>query len=162
MTHWKFVFYLHLIQLQTSNFQFFQLECISKINKNLSSRCCCYFVLSLIRPISRSYFLRHNLDVPLALLILKYAVSDHFQWSNVPVHQNKLKMYLQFDQTRPSHRCLNSFPSLVHQCAVFEKSSIRLSNDWNNFYETTDHLQKFRADKFSTFFKSAAFTFSSG
>ena len=31
----------------------------------------------------------------------------------------------------------------------------------NNFYETTDNLQQFRADKFSTFFKSEAFTFSS-
>ena len=31
----------------------------------------------------------------------------------------------------------------------------------NHFYETTDHLQQFKADKFSTFFKSEAFTFSS-
>ena len=29
------------------------------------------------------------------------------------------------------------------------------------FYETTDHLQQFRADKYVTFFKSEAFTFSS-
>ena len=52
---------------------------------------------------------------------------------------------------------------LVHLCKVrvFENCSIRLSNDWNHFYETTDHLQQFRTDKFSTFFKSEAFTFSS-
>ena len=44
---------------------------------------------------------------------------------------------------------------------IFGNCSIRLSNDWNHFYETTDHLQQFRADNFSTFFKSEAFTFSS-
>ena len=44
---------------------------------------------------------------------------------------------------------------------VFEYCSIRLSIDWNHLYETTDHLQQFRADKFSTFFKSEAFPFSS-
>ena len=54
------------------------------------------------------------------------------------------------------------FLRLVHLCEVFENCSIRLSNDWNHFYETTDHLQQLRADKFSTFFKSEAFTFSSG
>ena len=53
------------------------------------------------------------------------------------------------------------FLRLVHLCEVFENSSIRWSTDWNNFYETTNHLQQFRADKFSTFFKSEAFTFSS-
>ena len=49
---------------------------------------------------------------------------------------------------------------LVFPFEVFENSSIRLSNDWNNFYETNDHLQQFRADKLSSFFKSEAFTFS--
>ena len=47
----------------------------------------------------------------------------------------------------------------VHLFEVFENCSIRLSNDWNNFYETTDHLQQFRADKLSSFFKNQAFTF---
>jgi len=42
----------------------------------------------------------------------------------------------------------------VHLCEVFGNCSIRLSNDWNHFYETTDHLQQFRANNFSTFFKS--------
>ena len=46
------------------------------------------------------------------------------------------------------------FLRLVHLCEVFENRSIRLSNDLNDFYETTDHLQQFRADKFSTFFKN--------
>ena len=53
------------------------------------------------------------------------------------------------------------FLRLVHLCEVFENCSIRLSNDWNHFYETIDHLKKFRADKFSTFSESEAFTFSS-
>ena len=51
--------------------------------------------------------------------------------------------------------------AIVHLCEVFENCSIRLSNDWNNFYETTGYLQQFRGDKYSTFFKSEAFTFSS-
>ena len=46
------------------------------------------------------------------------------------------------------------FLRLVHLCEVFENRSIRLSNDLNDFYETTDHLQQFKADKFSTFFKN--------
>ena len=50
------------------------------------------------------------------------------------------------------------FLRLVHLCEVFENCFIRLSNDWNHFYETTDHSQQFRVDKFSTFFKSEAFT----
>ena len=53
------------------------------------------------------------------------------------------------------------FLRLVHLFEVFENCSIRLSNDWNNFYETNDHLQLFRADKLSSFFKSEALTFSS-
>ena len=53
------------------------------------------------------------------------------------------------------------FLRLVHLCEVFENSSICWNNDWNNFYDTTDHLQEFRADRFSTYFKSEAFTFSS-
>ena len=53
------------------------------------------------------------------------------------------------------------FLRLVHLFEVFENCSIPLSNDWNNFYETTDHLQHFRADKLSSFFKNQAFTFSS-
>ena len=39
-------------------------------------------------------------------LSLKYVLSDHFRWSNVPVHQNKLKMCLHFDQIRTWHWCL--------------------------------------------------------
>ena len=54
-----------------------------------------------------------------------------------------------------------SSASVAHLFAVFENCSIRLSNDWNNFYETNDHLQQFRADKLSRFFKSEALAFSS-
>ena len=71
-------------------------------------------------------------------------------------------MCLHFGQIRTWHRCLKThFLRLVHLCEVFENCSIWLSNDWNSFYESTDHLQQFRADKFITSFKSEAFTFSS-
>ena len=40
-----------------------------------------------------------------------------------------------------------SSASVAHLFAIFENCSIRLSNDWNNFYETNDHLQQFRSDK---------------
>ena len=36
-------------------------------------------------------------------LSLKYVVSDHFWWSNVPVNENKLKMCLHFDQIKFTH-----------------------------------------------------------
>ena len=95
-------------------------------------------------------------------LSLKYVLSDHFRWSNVPVRQNKLKMCLHFDQIRTWHRCLKlAFFGLYDLFAVFENCSIRLSNDWNNFYETNDHLQQFRTDKLSRFFKRETLTFSS-
>ena len=93
---------------------------------------------------------------------LKYVVSYYFRWSNVPFRQDKLKMCLHFDQIRTWNRCMfeTRFLWLVRLCEVFENCSIRLSNDGNNCYETTDHLQQFRANKFSTFFKSEGFTFS--
>ena len=66
---------------------------------------------------------------------LKYVVSDHFRWSNVPVNQNKPKMCLHFDQIRTWHRYLkHSFFGLyVHLCEIFENWSIWISNDWNHF-----------------------------
>ena len=42
----------------------------------------------------------------LHFLSLKYAVSDHFRWSNVPVNQIKLRTCLHFDQIRTWQRCL--------------------------------------------------------
>ena len=44
LTHWKSIFYQHLIHLQTSNFQFLQLGCIRKDETNRCSGCCCYSV----------------------------------------------------------------------------------------------------------------------
>ena len=49
----------------------------------------------------------------------------------------------------------------LYMWSVWKLFHPALSNDWNNFYETTDNLQQFKADKYSTFFKSEAFTFSS-
>ena len=95
-------------------------------------------------------------------LSLQYVVSDHFRWSNVPVHQNKLKICLHFDQIRTWHRCLKLafFGFYIYLNWVFENCSIRWSNDWNNLYETNDHSQQFRAHELSCFFKREAFTFS--
>lgn len=42
------------------------------------------------------------------------------------------------------------FLQLVHLCGFYENCSIRLRN---NFYEITDHLQEYRADKLSSFFQ---------
>ena len=52
------------------------------------------------------------------------------------------------------------FLRLAHLFDVFENCFMWLSNDWNNFYATNDHLQQFRADKLSSFSKSEAFTLS--
>ena len=106
MTHWKFVFYLHLIQLQTSSFQFLQ---SGRISKNEKNRCCCCYSAPppRIRQISRSYFLHWSRTWRFFLhcLFLKYVVSDHIRWSSVPVNQSKLRMCLHFDQIRTCHRC---------------------------------------------------------
>ena len=47
-----------------------------------------------IRQISRSYFLKQNLEISLALLISLVCCFYHFWWSNVPVNKNKLRMCL--------------------------------------------------------------------
>ena len=79
-------------------------------------------------------------------LSLKYVVTDHFWWSNVPVDQNKLKS--------------SSFWSNSHMASMFETLFslyiyVHPAKQWvKSFFHTTDHLQQFRADKFSTFFKS--------
>ena len=97
--------------------------------------------------VSRSRTLRFFLSC----LSLKY---DHFRCGYVPVNQNKLTMCLQFHQISSHSTCLKLFLWLVHLCEVFENCSIRWRNDWNHFYETTDHLQQFRTDKFRTVKKS--------
>ena len=95
-----FFFDLHLIELQTSNFQFLQSGCISKIETNRFSRCCCYSVQSPQEAISWSRTLRFFLYC----LSLKYVVSDHFWWGYVPVNQNdKLTMCLHFHRIRTWH-----------------------------------------------------------
>ena len=69
--------------------------------------------------------------------------------------------------TKPSVIIVSSFWSNSHITDVWNSRcfglyiyvrncSIRLNNDWNHLYETTDHLQQFRADKCSTFFKGEA------
>ena len=88
-----------------------------------------------------AFFLSRAWRLFLHCLSLKCVVSDHFWWGNVPFNQNKLRMCLHFHQNRTRHRCL------------------KLSNDWNYFYKTTNHLQQFIASKFSSFFKSEASRF---
>ena len=58
--------------------------------------------------ISRRYFLHWSRTWRFFLhcLFLKYVVSDHFWWGNIPVNQNKLRMCLHFDQIRTWHWCL--------------------------------------------------------
>ena len=117
-----------------------------------------------------SWSLNSGLRFSLYCLSIKHVISDHFRWSNVLVNQNKLKMCLHFDQIKFAHgtdieNFLSSpctsmwslFLRLVQLCEVFENCSIGLSHDWNHFYETTDHLQQFSADKFSTFFQERSF-----
>ena len=87
-----FFFYLHVIQLQTSNFQFLPLGCTVLVKMR---RIAVLVVVSVIL-----WFRRHASDkfqeviswsitwrFFLHCLPLKYVVSDHFRWSNVPVNQ---------------------------------------------------------------------------
>ena len=107
MTHWKLVFYLHLIQLQTSNFQCLQSGCISKIEKNGCSRCCCccYSVAPpRIRQISRSYFFKQNMEIFLALFISQLCC--FWPFSVFQLIKIKVRMCLHFDQIRKWHLCL--------------------------------------------------------
>ena len=166
MTHWKFGFYLHLIRLQTSNFQ--KLSYNQDVLVKLRRIAVLVVVILFHRHASDKFqeaiswsrtwrFFLHCFfsQVP-------YVVSDLFRWGNVAVNQNKLRMCLHFHQIRTWHRCFKpSFFGFYIYVRSFFNCSIPLSNDWHHFYETTDHLQYFRADKFSTFFKSEAFTFSS-
>ena len=83
-------------------------------------------------------------------LSLKYVLSDHFQWSNqfqfIKINWKCVFIWIKFAHGTDVWNSLSS-ASVAHLFAVFENCSIRLSNDWNNFYETTDHLQQFRTDK---------------
>ena len=80
------------------------------------------------------------------LISVKYAVSDHFRWSYVSARRNKLKIH-----------DTDVWNSLSSDCSfeIFEKSSVRLSNDCMKWFLLS------RADKWGTFFKREAFTFSS-
>lgn len=42
----------------------------------------------------------------LQCLSIKYVVSDHFRWGDIPINQNKMRMCLHFAQIRIWHRCL--------------------------------------------------------
>ena len=108
-------FYLHLMQLQTSNFQFLQLVYVSKNEKNRCSRCCRYYSVPppSIRQISRGHFLKHNLDISLAypsgMLFLTIS-------GEVPVHQNKVKMCLHFDRNHTAPMFEIRLLRLLHLC----------------------------------------------
>ena len=70
------------------------------------------------------------------------------------IKKNNWKCVFILLQIHTWHRCLKLAFFDAHLCEVFENCSIQLSNDWNNFYETTEHLHKFRTDKLSTFSKA--------
>lgn len=153
------------MQLQNLNFQFSQLEYISKNEneKNRWSGCCYSIPPPRIRQILRSYFLMMYITTIFLLHCLSHkyghAVSHRFRWNNLPLNQNKLRM--------------PSFLSNLHMATMFEARFLRLVHlcDWKlfhlvkqlqwltNFYDCTDHLQQFRTDKLSSFFKSEAFEF---
>ena len=96
-------FVLPWFSFRPLNFQFLQLGFISKNEtENRYSRFWCYPVPPLFQEaISWNVtliFLFHFLS-------RKYVVSDHIRWSDqdVPVHQNKLRMCLHFDQIPTWH-----------------------------------------------------------
>ena len=109
-----------------------------------------FFPPPRISQISRGYFLKQNLDFSILHCLSVKNVSDHFRWGNVPVNQNKLSWFWSIFSSHMAPMFETLFLRLVHICEAFEYCSIQLSIDWNLFYETTDHLQQFRADKFST------------
>ena len=79
---------------------------------------------SAIIQISRSYFLKHNLDITLLhYLPIKHVVSDHFRWSNFPLNQNERKRCLHLDQIRAWHRCLNIICVIVKSMKTVPKPS---------------------------------------
>ena len=100
-------------------------------------------------------FLLHCLSV-------KYAVSDHFRWSNVPARRNKLKSMAPIFETRFLWLVLlKSLKTVPSGSAMIEMNfkSVGKGKFWKK--GTTGHLQLSRADKCRTFFKSEAFKFSS-
>jgi len=107
-------FYLHLTQLQTSNFQFLQLllRCISKNENNYRcSRCCCCVPPPRIKHIctqdTRSYFLKQNLEIFLALLNYLSNMSFLTIFGEVMFQLIKINWdRLHFDQIHIWHRCL--------------------------------------------------------
>ena len=127
-TYWK---WCTCLQLQTSNFQFLQLGYVSKNEKNRCSRCCCcYSVPPLrIRQISRSHFLKHNLDISLAypsgMLFLTI-------FGEVMCQFIKITWKCVFILIKFAHGA-DIWNSLGHLCEGCESCPIRLSNDWNNF-----------------------------
>ena len=79
---------------------------------------------SATRQISRSFFLKHNLDITLLhYLPLKYVVSNDFRWSNVAVNMNELKRCLHLDQVRAWHRCFNIICVIVKSLKTVRKPS---------------------------------------
>jgi len=154
LTHWKFVFYLHLIQLQTSNFNSYNQDVLVKLTKiavlvvvvilfrrHASAKF--QEAISVLKPEPRNFR---------ALLISQgccfWPSSLRY---NVPVNQNKLIMSSFFIKFAHDTDVWNSLSSAC--TSMFHP----VKHDWNHFNETTYHLQQFRTDNFSTFFKSEAF-----
>ena len=131
---------------------------ISKNGKNHCSPCCCYSVLlPRIRQISRSTFL-NNLDISLALLIPQvFLFLNNF--SEVMFQFIKVNWKCVFILIKLAHGT-DVWNSLSSACTSMWNYSIQLSNVWNKFYRTTYHLQQFRVNKLSTFFKREASMFS--
>ena len=123
MTDWKFIFYLHFIQLQTSNFQFLQVL--------VKMRRIAVFVVVVILfrchasdKFQEAIFWSITWIFLLHCLSLKYAVSHNFRWSNVPFHQYKLKMSSFWSNSPMAPWFKTRFPRLVHLRVSFWKQCL--------------------------------------
>ena len=91
-------------------------------------------------------------DFLLHCLSLKYVVSDYFRWGSVSViikiNWQCVFIFIKFAQAT-NHLKL-SFFGLTSMWGLWKL--FHPVKQWlKSFFETTDHLQQFRADKFSTF-----------
>ena len=122
-----------------------------------------FFILKLgyISKNERYFFGSKTWIFLLHCLSLKYVVSDYFWWSYFPVHQNiaeNVSILIKLARGADIWKSLSSACTLMWS---LWKLFHPVSNDWNNFHETTYHLKQYRADKLGPLFNSEAFTFSS-
>ena len=106
MTHWKFFFTCTWFSFRPPTFNSYNQDVLVKLRRVAVL----VVVVILFRryasdkfqeAISRSRTWRFFLHC----LSLKFVISDHFRWGNIPVNQKELRMCLHFDQICTWHRC---------------------------------------------------------